>query len=56
MANIIIKSEERIEREKQTLRDYGIHPERATSVQKELAAAVANGVNVAHNEMRRNER
>ena len=39
MANIIIKSEERIEREKQTLRDYGINPERASSAQKELAEA-----------------
>ncbi len=54
MANIIIKSEERIEREKQTLRDYGINPERASSAQKELAEAVNNGINTAYSEMRRN--
>lgn len=56
MANIIIKSEERIQQERETLSHYGVNPDNATSEQRDLAAAINNGVNTAFNEMRRNER
>jgi len=56
MANVIIKSEERIRKERETLSQYGVNPDRASAEQRELAAAINNGVNTAFNEMRRNER
>jgi len=56
MANIIIKSEDRVQKERETLAHYGVNPDRATSEQRELAAAIHNGVTTAFNELRRSER
>jgi hypothetical protein len=56
MANVIIKSDERRQQERETLAHYGVNPDKATAEQRELASAINNGVNTAFNEMRRNER
>ncbi|MBO5610557.1 MAG: hypothetical protein J5929_09365 [Eubacterium sp.] len=56
MANIIIKSEERRQQERETLSHFGINPDKATSEQKELASAVNHGYNTAFNELRRTEK
>ncbi|MBQ9871057.1 MAG: hypothetical protein IJM27_03920 [Eubacterium sp.] len=53
MANIIIKSDERIRQERETLSQYGVNPDKATSEQRELAAAINSGVNSAIKELRR---
>ncbi len=55
MANIIIKSDERKQQERETLSHYGVNPDKATPEQKELAAAINHGINTAYKEMRRNE-
>ena len=37
MANIIIKSDERREQEREVLKEYGVNPDRANASQRELA-------------------
>ena len=53
MANIIIKSDERREQEREVLRDYGVNPDKASASERELAEAINYGTNMAYEEMRR---
>ena len=41
MANIIIHGDERQEQQNAALREYGIDPHRASSVQREMADCIA---------------
>lgn len=56
MANIIIKSDERREQEREVLKEYGVNPDRANASQRELAEAINHGTNKAYEEMRRYNR
>lgn len=53
MANVIIHGDERKAQANQTLRDYGINPERATKAQREMADCVAQKTNEALRTLRR---
>lgn len=53
MANIIIKSDERREQEREVLRDYGVNPDKASASEREFAEAINYGTNRAYEEMRR---
>ena len=50
MANIIIHSDERREQQIEALRDYGIDPRRASSLQREMADCIAQKTNEAYSE------
>jgi hypothetical protein len=50
MANIIIHSDERREQQNEALRDYGIDPRRASSLQREMADCIAQKTNEAYSE------
>lgn len=53
MANVIIKSEERIRQQNEALREYGIDPRRASSRQRDMADCVAQKTNEAYKEARK---
>lgn len=53
MANIIIHSDERKEEVNRTLRDYGINPENATKMQRDMADCIACKSNEAIKDLRR---
>lgn len=53
MANVIIKSEERIRQQNEALREYGIDPRRASSSQRDMADCVAQKTNEAYKEARK---
>lgn len=53
MANVIIHSDERREKERQTLRDYGVNPDRATREQRDMADCISCKTDEAYRELRR---
>ena len=53
MANVIIKSDERNEQMNQSLREYGIDPDRATAYERDMADCIAQKTNEAYEEARR---
>ena len=56
MASVIIHNDERKAQANQTLRDYGIDPNKASSYQRDMADCVAQKSNEAIRELRRNSR
>lgn len=50
MANIIIHGDERHEQQNAALREYGIDPRRASSLQREMADCIAQKTNEAYSE------
>lgn len=53
MANIIIHGDERHEQQNAALREYGIDPSRASSLQREMADCIAQKTNEAYSEARK---
>jgi hypothetical protein len=53
MANVIIKTDERIQQQNQALKEYGIDPRSATSGQREMADCVAQKTNEAYSQARK---
>lgn len=53
MANIIIHNDERKAEVNRTLRDYGINPEKATKVQRDMADCIACKSGEAIKDLRR---
>jgi hypothetical protein len=53
MANIIIHGDERHEQQNAALREYGIDPCRASSLQREMADCITQKTNEAYSEARK---
>lgn len=53
MPNVIIRSDERREKERQTLRDYGVNPDRASKEQRDMADCISCKTDEVYREMRR---
>lgn len=51
--NVIINSDERREQLREALREYGVDPDRASAVQREMADCIAQKTNEALEEARR---
>lgn len=54
--NVIIRDHERISQCNDSLREYGVNPETATSFQKDMADCIAQKTNEAYAEARKMRR
>lgn len=54
--NVIIHSDERRSQRDATLKEYGIHPDRATAAQRDMADCIAQKTNEAYAEARKTRR
>lgn len=51
--NVIVRSDDRIHQQNETLREYGYSPERASSYERDMADCIAMKTNEAYSEARK---